>query len=105
MSARNIVVRSLTSDDWQNRDCVVTEVMRRDDAVTTVTRRCTYHVEVRVTLPSLQDSDLARALRELAARHRRRATVILVSDVADPYSIDEQRKALAAASQRHRLGL
>jgi len=53
--------------------------------------------------PSDHDADLARALRELAARHRRRATVVIVSDVADPLSIDLQRKALAAASRRHKL--
>jgi uncharacterized protein (DUF58 family) len=53
--------------------------------------------------PSEHDSDLARALRELAARHRRRATVVLVSDVADPYSVNVQRRALAAASSRHRI--
>ena len=53
--------------------------------------------------PSAHDSDLARALRELAVRHRRRATVILISDVADPYSVDAQRRALASASKRHRL--
>ena len=53
--------------------------------------------------PSPHDSDLSRALRELAARHRRRATVIVISDVADPYSVPLQRRALAQASQRHRL--
>jgi len=52
---------------------------------------------------SEHDSDLARALRELAARHRRRATVIVISDVADPYSVHVQRAALASASRRHRL--
>lgn len=52
---------------------------------------------------SEHDSDLARALRELAARHRRRATVIVISDVADPYSVALQRRALASASRRHRL--
>ena len=53
--------------------------------------------------PTPHDSDLSRALRELAARHRRRATVILISDVADPHSIEHQRRALASASGRHRL--
>lgn len=53
--------------------------------------------------PSPHDADLARALRELAARHRRRATVILLSDVSDPLSVGLQRRALAAASGRHRL--
>ncbi|MCZ6596781.1 MAG: DUF58 domain-containing protein [Planctomycetota bacterium] len=48
-------------------------------------------------------SDLERALRELAVRHRRRALVIVLSDVADPFSVDHQRRALAAASKRHRL--
>jgi uncharacterized protein (DUF58 family) len=53
--------------------------------------------------PTANDADLARALRELAVRHRRRATVLVVSDVADPLSIDHQRRALAAASRRHRI--
>ncbi len=50
-----------------------------------------------------EDSDLALALRELAARHRREATVIVLSDAADPLSVAEQRAALASAPQRHRL--
>ena len=53
--------------------------------------------------PSERDGDLARALRELAVRHRRRATVLVVSDVADPLSLDEQRAALAAGARHHRL--
>ena len=52
---------------------------------------------------SEHDSDLARALRELAARHRRRASVVVISDVADPYSAELQRRALASVSRRHRL--
>lgn len=53
--------------------------------------------------PSAVESDLERALRELAARHRRRALVLVVSDVADPFSVAHQRRALAAASRRHRV--
>lgn len=53
---RQIVVRSLTSDDWLNRDCCVTEVMQQGDLTTKVTRRCTYHVESRVTVMSTDDS-------------------------------------------------
>jgi hypothetical protein len=53
---REILVRSLTSGDRLNRDCVVTEVMQQGDYVTTVTRRCTYHVESCVTVPSTPDS-------------------------------------------------
>ncbi len=53
--------------------------------------------------PSGRDGDLARALRELAVRHRRRATVLVISDVADPLSLAEQRAALAAGSRHHRL--
>ena len=51
--------------------------------------------------PSGRDSDLARALREVAARHRRRAMVVVLSDVADPLSVGRQRAALASASRRH----
>ena len=53
---REIVVRSLTSGDWLNRDCLVTEIMRQGEAVTTVMRRCTYHIESRMTVPATQDS-------------------------------------------------
>jgi len=52
---------------------------------------------------SAAESDLERALRELSLRHRRRALVLLLSDVADPLSVEEQRRALAAASRRHRI--
>ena len=37
---REVVVRSLTSGDWLNRDCLVTEVMQQGDYVTKVTPRC-----------------------------------------------------------------
>lgn len=53
---RQILVHSRTSDDWCKRDCCVTEHMRQADALTTVTRRCTYRVEGRVTVPSTSDS-------------------------------------------------
>jgi uncharacterized protein (DUF58 family) len=49
------------------------------------------------------ESDLERALRELALLHRRRALVLILSDVADPLSLDRQRKALAAGSRRHKI--
>ncbi len=54
--ARDIFVRSLTSNDRLNRDCLVTEVMRQGETTTKVTRRCTYHVESRITVPALEDS-------------------------------------------------
>ena len=49
------------------------------------------------------ESDLERALRELALRHRRRALVLILSDVADPLSIERQRAALATGSRRHKI--
>ena len=52
---------------------------------------------------STEEADLSRALRELAIRHRRRATVVVLSDVADPLSVDAQRRALAAAARHHRI--
>ena len=58
---RDIVVRNLTSPDWLNRDCVVTERMQEGDFTTRVVRRCTYRVESQTTLPSMRDSiDWAR---------------------------------------------
>ncbi len=53
--------------------------------------------------PSGRESDLSRVLRELAVRHRRSATVTILSDVADPLSIAEQKNALASGSRRHRI--
>ena len=53
---RDIVIRNLTSGDWHNRDCLVTEVMRQGESVATVTRRCTYRVEARTTVLSTDDS-------------------------------------------------
>jgi hypothetical protein len=53
---REIVVRNLTSDDWMQRDCVVTELMRQGDYATKVIRRCTYRVESKTDLPALNDS-------------------------------------------------
>jgi uncharacterized protein (DUF58 family) len=54
-------------------------------------------------LPSLQESDLEGALREIGARQRRRATLILFSDVADPLSLELQGRALGVGARRHRI--
>jgi uncharacterized protein (DUF58 family) len=53
--------------------------------------------------PSDKESDLDRALRELTLLNRRRALVLVLSDVADPLSVDRQRKALATGSRRHKI--
>lgn len=53
--------------------------------------------------PLAEEGELGHALRALAARHRRRATVVVLSDVADPLSVEEQRRALAQAARRHRV--
>lgn len=53
--------------------------------------------------PSAREADLERALRELSLRHRRRALVLILSDVADPLSVERQRLALAGGSRRHRI--
>ncbi len=50
-----------------------------------------------------RESDLGRALREIAVRSPRRALVLVVSEVADPLSSAEQCAALATASRRHRV--
>lgn len=54
-------------------------------------------------LPAPTEPDFARALRVLAARHRRRALVLMLSDVADPWTVEHQRRAFASAARRHRL--
>ena len=51
----------------------------------------------------LVESDLARALREVALRHRRRALVMVLSDVADPLSVAHQREALRQGGRTHAL--
>lgn len=53
--------------------------------------------------PSGREADLARALREVGIRHRRRAMVVILSDVADPLSVDRQRSALARGGRRQRV--
>lgn len=53
---REIVVRSLTSGDMLNRDCCVVELARQGGCMTRITRRCTYRVESRITVPSTPDS-------------------------------------------------
>ncbi len=54
-------------------------------------------------LPAGVETDLARALREVSVLHRRRANVIVISDVADPLSVPLQRAALSSGSRRHKL--
>ncbi len=54
-------------------------------------------------LPSGLESDLGRALRELSVLHRRRALLVILSDVADPLSVNHQRQALNSGSKRHGL--
>ena len=53
---REILVRNLTSGNHLKRDCVVTEQLQQGDCMTTVMRRCTYHVQSRTALASLDDS-------------------------------------------------
>ena len=66
---REIMVRNLTSSDWLKRDCIVTELMQQGEYATKVIRRCTYHVESRITLPALDDSaQWARNLDPLPPR-------------------------------------
>lgn len=55
--------------------------------------------------PSGLESDLGRALRELSVLHRRRALLVIVSDVVDPLSAEHQRQALNSGSRRHGLVL
>lgn len=52
-------------------------------------------------LPGELESDLAGVLRELGVRHPRRAMLLVVSDVADPLSVEAQRLALGAAGRQH----
>lgn len=49
--------------------------------------------------PSSRESDLAAALDELNARHRRRSLVIVLSDVADPLGVEAEALALAHAGK------
>jgi len=55
--------------------------------------------------PSSAESDLGRVLREVSVLHRRRATLVILTDVADPLSVDEQRHALSSGSRRHTIVL
>jgi uncharacterized protein (DUF58 family) len=53
--------------------------------------------------PSERESNLARALLEVGTRHRRRALLVVLSDVADPLSLERQRRALAQGARAHRV--
>ena len=53
--------------------------------------------------PSVREADLARALQELGLRHRRRAMVVVLSDVADSLSVERQKRALSRGGRRHHL--
>ena len=82
---REILVRNLTSSDWLKRDCVVSELMQQGDYATRVMRRCTYHVESRVAVPSTDDSiQWARTLDPLPPRQ------VYVTKDLDPDTGDEQ---------------
>lgn len=84
MPPRQITVRSLTSQDRLNRDCLVTEWMRQPGMTTRVSRRCTYHVTSRVMLPSTEDTiGWASALDPLPPRQ------VYVSKDVDPATGDE----------------
>lgn len=50
-----------------------------------------------------RESDLEWTLRELAVRQRRRALLLILSDVADPLSVEHQRRALAVGARHHRI--
>lgn len=66
---REVIVRNLTSDDWQRRDCVVTEQIQQGDYRTEVVRRCTYRVESETALPSNCDAiSWAKNLDPIAPR-------------------------------------
>ena len=56
MATREIVVRNLTSTNWLNRDFLITESIQQPSCITTVKRRCTYHIESHVTIPSTDDA-------------------------------------------------
>lgn len=53
--------------------------------------------------PSERESDLEGALRAVIVRQRRRGTVVLFSDVADPLSVAAQGRALSVGAHHHRL--
>ena len=82
---RTILVRNLTSNDWLKRDCIVSELMQQGECATRVMRRCTYHVESRVTVPSTADSiQWAKTLDPVAPRQ------VYVTKDLDPETGGEQ---------------
>ncbi len=84
-AVREISVRSLTSSNRLNRDCLVTERLRQGDLMTKVTRRCTYRIDGRITLPSLADAiQWAKALDPHTPRQ------VYVTKELDPNDGNEQ---------------
>lgn len=53
--------------------------------------------------PRAVEADLGRALREVSIRHRRRAFLVVLSDVTDKLSLARQRAVLAQAGRRQRV--
>ncbi len=53
---REIQVRRLTSQDWRQRDSLITERMNFGQYSTKVVRRCTYKVETETALACTEDS-------------------------------------------------
>ena len=82
---REIVVKNRTSENWLNRDCLITEVMRQGDLVTRIIRRCTYRIESQVTVLSTDDSiHWAKNLDPLQPRQ------VFVTKEFDPESGEER---------------
>ncbi len=50
-----------------------------------------------------RESDLEGALREVGVRQRRRAMLLILSDVADPLSVEHQRRALQVGARHHKV--
>jgi len=53
---REILVKNLTSANFLQRDCVVTERIHQGDYTTKVLRRCTYRIKSQTALPATEDS-------------------------------------------------
>lgn len=82
---REILVRSLTSANRTQRDCLVTERIDQGECRTSIVRRCTYRVESQTAIPATEDSiQWAKSIEPHRARQ------VFVTKHLDPLTGEER---------------
>lgn len=71
---REILTRTLTSEDQSKKDCLITEITCINGFQTKIVRRCTYKVTREVALASLNDC-MSWASKSIAPKNPRRVFI------------------------------